>query len=85
MNGTKLESVQCVKYLGVAVASTLKLSKQCKNASGKANKMLGFISRNFSLKNKIRNSTAIYQLSQTTSRICCAVLDTSLCKRYSEA
>ncbi len=52
MNGTKLESVQCVKNLGVTVASTLKFSRQCKDATGKANRMLGFINRNFSFKNK---------------------------------
>ncbi len=48
MKGTKLESVQCVKELGVTVAST----QQCKDAAGKANRMLGFIDRNFSFKNK---------------------------------
>ncbi len=52
MNGTKLESVQCVKDLGVSVASSLKFSQQCKDAAGKANRMLGFINRNFSFKNK---------------------------------
>ncbi len=52
MSGTKLESVQCVKDLGVTVASSLKFSQQCKDAAGKANRMLGFINRNFSFKNK---------------------------------
>ncbi len=52
MNGTKIESVQCVKDLGVTVASSLKFSQQCKEAGGKANTMLGFINRNFSFKNK---------------------------------
>ncbi len=52
MNGTKLESVQCVKDLGVLVASSLKFSQQYKNAAGKANKMLGFINRNISFKTK---------------------------------
>ncbi len=41
-----------VKGLDVAVASSLKFSQQCKDAAGKANGMLGFINRNFSLKNK---------------------------------
>ncbi len=52
MNGTKLESVQCVKDFGVAVASSLKFSQQCKDAAGKANRMLVFINRNISVKTK---------------------------------
>ena len=52
MNGVKLDSVQCVKDLGVSIASNLKFSRQCKDAAGKANRMLGFINRNFSFKNK---------------------------------
>ncbi len=52
MNGVNLDSVQCVKDVGVTIASNLKFSQQCKDAAGKANRMLGFINRNFSLKNK---------------------------------
>ncbi len=52
MNGVKLESVQFAKDLGVTIASILKFSHQCKDAADKANGMLGFINRNFSLKNK---------------------------------
>ncbi len=52
MNGTKIKSAQCVKDLGVTIASSLKFSQQCKGAEGKANRMLGFINRNFSFKNK---------------------------------
>ncbi len=52
MNGTKLESVQCVKDLGASIASSLKFSQQCKEATGKANRMLGFINRNISFKTK---------------------------------
>ncbi len=51
MNGTKLESVHCVKDLGVTIASNLKFSQQCKDAAGKS-RMLDFINRNFSFKNK---------------------------------
>ncbi len=54
MNGTKLESVQCVKDLGVTVESSLKFTKQWKDAAEKANRMLGFINRNFSFKNKTK-------------------------------
>ncbi len=52
MNGLKLDSVQCVKDLGVLIPSNLKFSQQCKDAAGRANRMLGFIIRNFSFKNK---------------------------------
>ena len=52
MNGVKLKSAQCVKDLGVTVTSSLKFSQHCKDAAGKANRMLGFINRNFSFKNK---------------------------------
>ncbi len=52
MNGVKLESVKCVKDLGVSIASNLKFSWKCKDAAGKANRKLGFINRNFSFKNK---------------------------------
>ncbi len=52
VNGTKLESVQCIKVVGVAIASSLKFSQQCKDAAGKVNRMLGFINRNFLFKNK---------------------------------
>ncbi len=52
MNGVKLDSVQCVKDLGVSIASNLKFSWKYKDAVGKANRMLDFINRNFSFKNK---------------------------------
>ncbi len=52
MNDTKRERVQCVKDLGVTVASSLKFSQQCKDAVGKASRMLDFINRNLSFKNK---------------------------------
>ncbi len=52
MSGEKLESVQCAKDLGVTIASNFKSSQKCKDAVGKANRMMGFIKINFSLKNK---------------------------------
>ncbi len=52
VNGTKLERVQCVRNLGVTIVSSLKFSQQCKDAAGKANRMLSFINRKFSCKNK---------------------------------
>ncbi len=52
MGGVKLNSVQCVKDLGVTITSNLKFSHHCKEVACKANKMLGFINRNFSFQNK---------------------------------
>ncbi len=43
MSGEKLESAHCVKDLGVTITSNLKFSQQCKEAAGKANRMLAFI------------------------------------------
>ncbi len=47
MNGVKLDSVQ-----RVSIASNVKFSRQCKDAAFKANRMVGFINRKFSFKNK---------------------------------
>ncbi len=52
MRGVKLKSIQCVKDLAVKIASNLKFSQKCIDAANKANRMLGFIKRNFLLKNK---------------------------------
>ncbi len=52
MRGVKLKSVQCVKDLGVKIASNLKFSQQCIDAANKANRMLEFIKRNFIFKHK---------------------------------
>ncbi len=59
MNGVKLDSVQCVKELGVSIASNLKFSRQCKNAAGKVNRMMRFINSNFFFKN-IRYNLPLY-------------------------
>ena len=52
MCGTKLKSIQRVKDLGVKIPSNLKSAQQCNDAANKVNRMLGFIKRNFSFKNK---------------------------------
>ncbi len=84
MNGVKLESVQCVKYLGVVIASSLTFCQQCKDAAGKANRMLGFINRNFSFKNKDTIAPLCISLVKTSSGVRRAVLVASPCKGYSE-
>ncbi len=43
MCGVKLDSVYCVKDLGVTITSNLKFFQHCKEAACKANRMLGFI------------------------------------------
>ncbi len=52
MNDFKLASVQCVNDLGVSTPFSPKFSRQCKDAAGKTNRMLGFINKNFSFKSK---------------------------------
>ncbi len=52
LNGVKLKSIQCAKDLGAPIPSSLKFSQQCKDAAGKASRMLDFITRYFSCKNK---------------------------------
>ncbi len=52
MRGVKLKSVQCTKDLGVKIASNLKFLQQCIDAANRANRMLGFIKRNFLFKEK---------------------------------
>ncbi len=52
MNGVTLQNVQCVKALGVTVASNLKLFLHCKDDACKATRMLDPINRNYSFKNE---------------------------------
>ncbi len=51
MSSVKLESVKWVKDLGITIVSSLKFSQQWKDAKDEANRMVGFINRNFSFKN----------------------------------
>ncbi len=80
MNGTKVKSVQCVKDLGVSVPSSLKFSQQCKDAAGKANRMVGFINRNFLFKTK----DIILPLYTSLVRPHLEYFGASSCKGYSE-
>ena len=52
MMGQQLNSISSVKDLGVVISQNLKFSQQCNEAVSKANRMLGFINRNFTFKNK---------------------------------
>ncbi len=74
IGGVKLDSIQCVKDLGVTISSNLKFYLHCKEAACKANGMLGFISIFLSFKNKDIILPYLYQLSQTPSEVCGAIL-----------
>src|SRR5215469_6862450 len=52
IEGSILQAASEEKDLGVTVDNTLKFSKQCAEAVKKANKMLGYIARNFEYKSK---------------------------------
>ena len=52
MNGEQLEEVEKEKDVGVLISSDLKPSLQCSSASGKANGVLGQISRAVNYKDK---------------------------------
>ncbi len=84
MGGEKLESVDRVKYLGVTITSNLKFSQQCKEAADKANRMLGFIKRNFSFKNKDIILPLYNSLVRPHLRVCGAILVASPSKGYSK-
>ncbi len=51
MSGVKVESVKCVKVLGVTIAASLRFSQHCKGAASEVNGKPRFIN-NFSFKNK---------------------------------
>lgn len=49
---TLLSGVQCIKVQGVIITSHLKFSEQCIDTANKANRMPGFIKKNFLWQNK---------------------------------
>ena len=52
LQGTVLESTETEKDLGVVISSDLKFSKQCIEAEKKAQKILGYIKRQFGFRNR---------------------------------
>ena len=52
MMGQNIATTPTVKDLGVTISTNLKFSQQCNEAAKKANRMLGFIKRNFTYKSK---------------------------------
>ncbi len=83
MSSVKLESVQCVEDLGVMIASNLKFSQQCKRAADKANRMLVYIKRNFSFKNK-DIILLLYNCLVRSLRVCGAILVASSSKEHTK-
>ncbi len=63
MSGVKLENVQCVKDLGVTIASNLKFSLHSRETACKANRMLGFINRTTKINNNISYEERLAQLN----------------------
>ena len=47
LEGTVLENVENIKYLGVTITSDLKLNSHIRNACSRANRTLGFLRRIF--------------------------------------
>ena len=52
MQGHAINKSSVVKDLGILISDDLKLSSQCISAANKANRILGFIKRNFTYKSK---------------------------------
>ncbi len=52
MKGNNIESVTQTRDLGVIISNNLKFSQQCNEVALRANRMLGFIKRNFVFKSK---------------------------------
>ena len=46
LEGTVLENVESIKYLGVTVASDLKWNSHIRNVCSRANRTIGFLRRN---------------------------------------
>ena len=46
LEGTVLENVESIKYLGVTISSDLKWNSNIRNVCSKANRTLGFLRRN---------------------------------------
>ena len=49
LDGTVLENVENIKYLGVTITSDLKRNSHIRNVCSKANRTLGFLRRNLFL------------------------------------
>ncbi len=84
ISGVKFECVQCVKDLGVTIVLNLKFSLYCKETAYKANRMLDFINRNFSFKNKDIILPMYISLVRPHLEYAVQFLVTSPCKRLSK-
>ncbi len=84
MSSEKLESIHCVKDLGVTIMSNLKFFQKCNETAGKANRVLGFLKRNFSVKNKDIILPLYNSLVRPHLRVCGAILVASFSKGHSK-
>ena len=53
LQGEILESVDCVRYLGISISKDLTWNTHIKEILTKANRTLGFVKRNVRTKNKL--------------------------------
>ena len=57
LEGTVLENVESIKFLGVTIASDLKWNSHIRNVRSSANRALGFLRRNFFLAPRCERSS----------------------------
>jgi len=73
MSGSKLESVNEEKDLGVIVSADLKWDKYCTAAVSKANRILGMIKRNFTDRSKEAIIPLYKSLVRPHLEYCCQI------------
>ncbi len=81
VRGVTLTSVQRVKDLSVGISSNLRSSRPGVAAANKANRVLGFMGRNFPLKKKRCDTSALQSFGQTPLGISGTVLISPADKR----
>ena len=77
INRVMLNRSECERDLGVQVSSDLRPRKQCIEARNRANRLLGFIAKVLKVE-VLRLFEVVFSVSQTSSRLCSAVLVTVL-------
>ena len=75
LHDQQLENVPTIKYLGVELQENLKWSNHITNITNKANKTLGFVSRNLKVGNKRAKETAYKALIRPNLEYAASVWD----------